>query len=97
MLCLHLCFPQNDLGIGPDDKQKMIDRLVEQGVQDIEYIEGNDGVKFRPNGAAGPGTPTRRSANFADTPSRPSTAQAANNPANRRRGGGAGASTLQLF
>jgi hypothetical protein len=74
----------------------MIDRLMDQGVTDIEYIEGSDGVKFRPNGAAGPGTPTRRSANFADSPSRPTTAQAAQNPANRRRGQG-GASTLQLF
>lgn len=96
---LYLNFVQNDLGIGADDKQKMIDRLVEQGVTDIDYIEGNDGVKFRSGGAAGaPGTPTRRSATFADagSPGRPNTAS---NPANqnRRRHGGGGASTLQLF
>lgn len=75
----------------------MIDRLVEQGVDDIDYIEGNDGVKFRPGGAAVPGTPTRRSVDFADAGSRPSTAQAANNPVNRRRGQQGGASTLQLY
>ncbi len=75
----------------------MVERLVEQGVQDIEYIETNDGIKFRANGAAAPGTPTRRSANFADSPSRPSTAQSAQNPVNRRRNQGAGASTLQFF
>jgi len=91
---------KNDLGIGADDKQMMVERLIEQGVTDIVYIEGNDGVKFHVNGAAAaaPGTPTRRAPTFADSPTRPSTAQAANNPVNRRRGqGGAGASTLQLF
>ena len=76
----------------------MIDRLVEQGVTDIEYIEGSDGVKFRTGGAAAPGTPTRRSTNFADagSPGRPNTASNPNNQ-NRRRHGGGGASTLQLF
>jgi hypothetical protein len=92
---------QNDLGIGADDKQAMVDRLLEQGVQDIEYIEASDGVKFRPGQSNGhgnaPGSPSRRSVDFADAGSRPSTAQAANNPANRRRGQGGGASTLQLF
>eukprot|EP00598_Pedospumella_elongata_P000506 CAMPEP_0184975600 /NCGR_PEP_ID=MMETSP1098-20130426/6811_1 /TAXON_ID=89044 /ORGANISM="Spumella elongata, Strain CCAP 955/1" /LENGTH=563 /DNA_ID=CAMNT_0027498359 /DNA_START=44 /DNA_END=1735 /DNA_ORIENTATION=+ len=84
---------KNDLGIGADDRQKMVDRLIEQGVSDIEYIESSDGVKFRPNGAA-PGTPTRRSADFADSPSKPSNLAATGN---RRRHGGGGASTLQLF
>jgi len=87
---------KNDLGIGANDRQKMVDRLVEQGVSDIDYIESSDGVKYRPNGAAvAPGTPTRRSTNFADEDlSKPSNL-AQNN--NRRRHGGGGASTLQLF
>lgn len=77
----------------------MIEKLIEQGVTDIEYIEGTDGVKFRVGAAAAaPGTPTRRSANFADagSPGRPNTAANPNNQ-NRRRHGGGGQSTLQLF
>jgi hypothetical protein len=85
---------KNDLGIGADDKAQMIERLVAQGVTDIDYIEGNDGVKFRPGqaaAAAAPGSPSKK------TQASGSTSAAVNGANPNRRHGNGGQSTLQLF
>lgn len=41
---------KNDLGIGADDKDKMFANLLDQGIDDIEFIEMNDGTRFAPEG-----------------------------------------------
>lgn len=75
---------KNDLGIGPNDKAKMVERLVAQGIDDIAYIEGNDGVKYTP-GEPNPSPPTAASPmkppRAGDSPPRPATG-------NRRRAAG---------
>lgn len=59
---------KNDLGISGTDKAAMVQRLVEQGVADIEYIEGNDGAKFYPGGAPASATATASAARPATAP-----------------------------
>jgi Ca2+-binding EF-hand superfamily protein len=87
----------DDLGIIYSDKEKIVSVLVAQGISDIEFIQGNDGIKYTPGSkaaapASAPSTPARVQ--------RVSDVSAAEAPAqvqNMRRHNGAGRSTLQLF
>jgi len=93
--------PQNDLGVKPEEKDKIVERLVSQGIADIEFIQGNVGVKYTPGAPVD--DPPASAPKPADSPVRPATAPAAATgdpaatPYNARRHNGAGRSTLQLF
>ncbi|KAJ1431816.1 hypothetical protein B484DRAFT_448188 [Ochromonadaceae sp. CCMP2298] len=95
---------KNDLGITSDDKEKIVAALVSQGISDIEYIQGNDGVKYTPGTTqpakadSAPTTPTRGKRVPEESFLRPTTAPAPTaGPTNSRRHNGRGQSTLQLF
>lgn len=68
---------KNDIGISADDKELMCKKLIEQGIEDIHYIELNDGTKYKPGGGAISQTAEPVASAPAVMGSRPATAPAA--------------------
>lgn len=63
---------KNDLGITAEDKDKMFENLLQQGIEDIEYIELTDGTRYAPEGF----TPKAKPEDRPSTPPLTSTAAA---------------------